>query len=168
MCAPTVCWTMGFVAFLPVLRSSFLWFCWFPWILFSHMVHTLRNGVTPAGSRLVCPRSERRFRVFCLSLLGCFFMLSLSFGIWSPYGSGVLVGSHFCATDVCRWCFTLSPSGWASNLCLRLLLAPCHCSCVYWWSSLRTRVFGCPWLSPMFFPVPCFGSMSPPCHLLPD
>ena len=27
------------------------------------MVHTLRDGVTPAGSRLVCPRSERRFRV---------------------------------------------------------------------------------------------------------
>ena len=27
------------------------------------MAPTLRNGVTPAGSRLVCPRSERRFSV---------------------------------------------------------------------------------------------------------
>ena len=37
----------------------------------------------------------------------------------------------------------LSP-GWAFNLCLRLLFAPCHCRCVSWWSSLRTRVFSCP------------------------
>ena len=43
--------------------SSLLWFC-----KFSPMVHTLRDGVTPAGSRLVCPRSERRFSVFSLSL----------------------------------------------------------------------------------------------------
>ena len=42
----------------------------------------------------------------------------------------MLVGSHFCVTDGCRWCFALSPSGWASNLCLRLLLAPCHCRSV--------------------------------------
>ena len=48
--------------------SSLLWFCKFWWVLFSPMVHTLRNGVTPAGSRLVCPRSERRFSVCSLSL----------------------------------------------------------------------------------------------------
>ena len=35
--------------------------CW--WVLSSPMVHTLRDGVTPAGSRLVCPRSERRYSV---------------------------------------------------------------------------------------------------------
>ena len=63
-CPPTVCWTKGFVAFLPVLRSSLLVFCRLLWVLFSHMVQTLRDGVTPAGSRLVCPRSERRFSVF--------------------------------------------------------------------------------------------------------
>ena len=33
--------------------SSLLWFCKFRWVLFSPMVHTLRNGVTPAGSRLL-------------------------------------------------------------------------------------------------------------------
>ena len=38
----------------------------------------------------------------------------------------MLVGSHLCATNGCRWCFALSPSGWTSNLCLRLLLAPCR------------------------------------------
>ena len=48
--------------------SSLLWFCKFRWVLFSPMVHTLRDGVIPAGSRLVCPRSERRFSVFFLSL----------------------------------------------------------------------------------------------------
>ena len=61
--------------------SSLLWLCKFLWVLFSHMVHNLRDGVTPAGSRLVCPRSERRFKVFSLSLLGCFFVLSLPFGL---------------------------------------------------------------------------------------
>ena len=48
--------------------SILLWFCKVRWVLFSPMVHTLRDGVTPAGSRLVCPRSERRFSVFYLSL----------------------------------------------------------------------------------------------------
>ena len=48
--------------------SRWLWFCMFLWVFFSPMVHTLRDGVTPAGSRLVCPRWERRFGVFTLSL----------------------------------------------------------------------------------------------------
>ena len=71
--------------------SSLLWFCMFLWVLFSPMVHTLRDGVSPAGSRLVCPRSERRFSVFSLSLWVVFFVLSLPFRMKSPYGSGVLV-----------------------------------------------------------------------------
>ena len=124
--------------------SSLLWFCQFRWVLFSPMVHTLRDGVTPAGSRLVCPRSGRRFSVFSLSLWAVFFVLSLPFGIMSPYGSGVLVSFLFCATDGCRWCCALSPYGWASNLCLRLLFAPFPYRCVSWWTSLRTRVFGWP------------------------
>ena len=36
---------------------------WFQWLLFSTRVPYLRDGVTPAGSRIVCPRSERRFSV---------------------------------------------------------------------------------------------------------
>ena len=35
----------------------------FRWVLFSTRVPYLRDGVTPAGSRIVCPRSERRFSV---------------------------------------------------------------------------------------------------------
>ena len=34
---------------------------WFLWLLFSTWVPYIRDGVTPAGSRIVCPRSERRF-----------------------------------------------------------------------------------------------------------
>ena len=155
LCAPSLL-DQGFRGHLacPSL-SSLLWFCKLLWVLFSHMAHNLRDGVTPAGSRLVGPRSERRFNMFYLSLLDCFFVLSLPFRIWSPYGSGV---GRFPLMHDRRlsWCFALSPSGWASNLCLRLRLAPCH----YWrGSSMRTRVFGCPSLSPVFFPVPCYGYM---------
>ena len=67
---------------------SLLWFCKFRWALFSPMVHTLRDGITPAGSKVFCPRSERRFSVFPFPL-GCFFMLSLPLGMKSPYGSAV-------------------------------------------------------------------------------
>ena len=33
----------------------------FQWVLFSTRVPNLRDEVTPAGSRIFCPRSERRF-----------------------------------------------------------------------------------------------------------
>ena len=119
--------------------SSLLWFCQFLWVLFSHMVHNLHDGVTPAGSRLVCPRSERRFHM----LFFPFWAVSSCCHCPSECGhhmGQVLVGSHLCTPDGCRGAspFLL---GWASALCLRLRLAPCHyCR----WSSLRTRVFGCP------------------------
>ena len=44
--------------------SSGLWLGWFLWVLFSLMFLNLCDGVTPAGSRLVSPRSERRFGIF--------------------------------------------------------------------------------------------------------
>ena len=40
-----------------------LWVYWFQWLLFSTRVAYLRDGVTPAGSRFVCPRSKQRFSV---------------------------------------------------------------------------------------------------------
>ena len=57
-CASTVCWGVGFPGLLagPSL-SSLLWFSRLLWVLFSHMVHTFRDGVTPVESRQVCPRS---------------------------------------------------------------------------------------------------------------
>ena len=119
--------------------SSLLWFCKSRWVLFSPMVHTLRDGVTPAGSRIV--------------------VLDRNEG---------LVGLLLCATYGSRWCYALSPSGWASNLCLRLLFVPCHYRFVSWWSSLRTRVSSvvlsslqCSSLSHVVVACP------PPRHLLP-
>ena len=50
-----------------------LWVYWFQWLLFSTRVPYLRDGVTPAGSRFVCPRSNE--------------------GVVSPFESGPLVSS---------------------------------------------------------------------------
>ena len=54
----------------------------FQWVLFSTRVPYLRDGATPAGSRIVCPRSERRFSV----------------PIWVRYTGRFLDGPH---TSVC-------------------------------------------------------------------
>ena len=52
----------GFLMLPACPSPSFgLWVYWFIWLLFSTRVPFLRDGVTPAGSRIVCPRSERRF-----------------------------------------------------------------------------------------------------------
>ena len=55
-----------------------LWVYWFQWLLFPTRVPYLRNGVTPAGSRIVCPRSERRFSV----------------PVWVRYTGQFMVGPH--------------------------------------------------------------------------
>ena len=55
---------------------------WFQWLLFSTRVPYLRDEVTPAGSRIVCPRSERRFSV----------------PVWVRYTGQFMVGPH---TSVC-------------------------------------------------------------------
>ena len=51
---------------------------WFRWLLFSTGVPYLRDGATPVGSGIVCPRSERRF----------------SLPIWVRYTGQFLVGPH--------------------------------------------------------------------------
>ena len=55
---------------------------WFQWLLFSTRVPYFRDGVTPAVSRIVCPRSEQRFSV----------------PVWVRYNGQFLVGPH---TSVC-------------------------------------------------------------------
>ena len=59
-----------------------LWVYWFQCLLFSTRVPYLRDGVTPAGSRIVCLRSERRFSV----------------PVWVRYTRQFMVGPH---TSVC-------------------------------------------------------------------
>ena len=69
---------------LPACPSPSIWLLvyLFQWVLFSTRVLYLRDGVTPAGSRIVCPRSERRFSV----------------PIWVRYTGQFLDGPH---TSVC-------------------------------------------------------------------
>ena len=57
-----------------------LWVYWFQWLLFSARVPYLRDGVTPAGSRL--PHRGRGL-----------FVLDRNEGVVSPFGSGPLVSS---------------------------------------------------------------------------
>ena len=89
-CAPTVCWAKGFVAFLPVLRSpacsgsaSYCGFSSPIWFI------TFTMGSPLRGRGLFVLDRNAGLPSFSLSLLGCFFVLSLPFRIWSPYGSGV-------------------------------------------------------------------------------
>ena len=73
-CVHTCCRAWGFPRLPDYPSPSIrLWVYWFQWLLFSTRVSYLRDGVTPAGSRFVCPRSKRRFSV--------------------PFGSGPLVSS---------------------------------------------------------------------------
>ena len=72
---------------------------WFQWLLFSSRVPYLRDGVTPAGSRIVCPRSERRF----------------SLPIWVRYAGQFLVGPP---TSVCGYLRSLS-----LRVCCQVVLA---------------------------------------------
>ena len=57
--------------------SRGLWLGWFLWVLFSLLVLNLRDGVTPAGSRLVL--LDRIEGLACFSFpLGCFLVFPLS------------------------------------------------------------------------------------------
>ena len=61
-CAHTCGWSRGFLMLPACPSPSFgLLVYWFLWLLFSTWVPYLRDGATPAGSRIVCPQSERRF-----------------------------------------------------------------------------------------------------------
>ena len=93
-----------------------LWVYWFQWLLFSTRVPYLRDGITPEGSRIVFPRSERRFSV----------------PVWVRYTGQFLVGPH---TSVCGVSSRPVPQGVLPGgpCCvheLRLSLAPSsvlHC-----------------------------------------
>ena len=93
-----------------------LWVYWFQWLLFSTRVPYLRNGVTPAGSMIVCPRSERRFSV----------------PVWVRYTVQFMVGPHasVCGVSVRPIPQGVLPGGPRCVRELRLSLAPSsvlHC-----------------------------------------
>ena len=100
-CAPTVCLATGFVAFFPVLS-----------FLLALVVQAPVGSLLPYGSQLsrwghpcgveASLLLDRNKGLVCFSFpFGLFFVLPLSFGMWSPYVSSVLVGSHLCATYGC-------------------------------------------------------------------
>ena len=87
-----------------------LWFYWFQWLLFSTRVSYLHDGVTPAGSRFVCPRSKRRFSV----------------PVWVRYTGQFMVGPHasVCGVSARPVPQGVLPGGPHSVRELRLSLAP--------------------------------------------
>ena len=89
-----------------------LWVYWFRWLLFSTKVPYLRDGVTPAGSRIVCPRSERRFRVPVWVRYAGQFMVEPHTSVCGvsarPVPQGVLPGGPRCVHELR---LSLAPSG---------------------------------------------------------
>ena len=76
----------------------------FKWVLFSTRVPNLYDGVTPAGSRVVCPQSERRFSVpFWIRCTGQFLDGSRTSvcGVSAcPVPQGVLPGGPHCVHEL--------------------------------------------------------------------
>ena len=89
-----------------------LWVYWFQWLLFSARVPYLRDVVTPAGSRFVCPRSRRRFSVPVWVRSTGQFLVGLHAsvrGIYArPVPLGVLPGGPRCVNELR---LSLAPSG---------------------------------------------------------
>ena len=181
-CTPTVCLATGIVNLYTVISSpASSGSAEFLRVLFYHMVQNLRDGVTPAGSRLVIPsigtkvwselylncwlilrdevtlwvetvfglildRNEdfsdflfRWVRAFAMgspfggSSLRCGLTHSIetkasflnhiprSFGMRSPCGSSVVVGSHLITNEGFNWWLGQDPSGWGDPFRVRLL-----------------------------------------------
>ena len=80
----------------------------FKWVLFSTRVPNLCDGVTPAGSRIVCPRSERRFSV------PIWIRCTGQFPGWT---------SHLCLRRLCAPCPSGCVARWSSLRELWLSLA---------------------------------------------
>ena len=107
------------------LPSFGLWVYWFNWLLFSNRVPYLRDGVTPAGSRIVCPRSERRFGLSIeLRYTGLFLA-----GPPASVCGYLRARSSGC---VARWC---SPDRWSASRFAYPALSPVS------WLSCRLEGF---------------------------
>ena len=107
---------------------------WFQWLLFSTRVPYLRDGVTPAGSRIDCPRLERRSSV----------------SVWVRFTGQFRVGPHtsVCGVSVCPVPQGGLPGGPRCVHELRLSLAlssVLHCPMLGFRSPPRPllRVWGC-------------------------
>ena len=154
-----------------------LWVYWFQWLLFSTRVPYLRDGVTPAGSRFVCPRSKRRFSVPVWVRSTGQFMVGPHASVCGvsarPVPSGVLPEGPYCVRELLpcpmlgfrvasatlaaglglSWVPCPSSAGWGFVPRLVARLAPCSRWCpLTGWSSLKLRVVGGSWFSPLCSP----------------
>ena len=81
-----------------------LWVYWFQWLLFSARVPYLRDVVTPAGLRFVCPRSGRRFSVPVWVRSTGQFLVGPHASVCSVYArpvtQGVLPGGPHCVSEL--------------------------------------------------------------------
>ena len=163
-----------------------VWVYWFQWLLFSTRVPYLRDGVTPAVSRFVCPRSKRRFSVPVWVRSTGQFMVGPHASVCGisarPVPLGVLPNGPRCVRELrlslapsgvlpcpmlgfrvasatlaaglgLSWVPCPSSAGWGFVPRLVARLAPCS----RWrpltgWSSLKLRVVGGPWFSPLCSP----------------
>ena len=173
---------------------------WFQWLLFSTRVPYLRDGVTPAGSRIVCPRSERRFSVHIWVRYTGQFLVGPHTSVCGisarPVPQGVLPGGPRCVHDLrlslalssvlhCPMLgFSVASPTLATGLGFSLVPYPNFCRlrfeprsvaqlapCSRWrplsgWSSLKLRVLGGPWFSPLCSPDHRSASRST-CSALP-
>ena len=98
-CAHTYGWAWGFLLHACPSPSIGLLVYWFQWLLFSSRVPYLRDGVTPAGSRIVCPRSERRFSLPFWSVPGWTSHLCLLVSA-RPVPQGVLPSGPRCVHEL--------------------------------------------------------------------
>ena len=88
--------------------------CLFQWVLFSTRVPNLRDGVTPAGSRIVCPRSEQKFSV------PIWIRCTGQFPGWT---------SHLCLRRLCAPCPSGYVARWSSLCpCASVVLSSLQCS----------------------------------------
>ena len=146
-----------------------LWVYWFQCLLFSPRVPSLRDGVTPAGSRFVCPRSERRFSlsIWVRSTSCRWCPISRCTSLWlRVFGDSWF--SPLCSPDrqfasrftcpvlppVGRLSFRLGvfSFGWGFRLFLSVLLAPWGCRGTCCLPSMRLRISESSSLSAWSFP----------------
>ena len=89
-CTPAVCLASGIVTLCTFFSSpANSWSAAFLWVLFSHMVQNLRDGVTPAGSRLVL--SSIGTKVWSGCYLHCWLILPDGVTLWVENVFGLIL-----------------------------------------------------------------------------
>ena len=102
-CTPTVCLATGIVNLYTVISSpASSGSVEFLRVLFYHMAQNLRDGVTPAGSRLVMP--SIRTKVWSEPYLNCWLILRDEVTLWVKTVLGLILDRNKDFSDILfRW-----------------------------------------------------------------